>query len=63
LRVTLILAGIGCLYVAVFNRVRAFEGVEPDGNTHPLLGLMILAIFFLSFLVALILPAASDKNP
>lgn len=62
LRITLILAGICCLYVAAFNRVKALKDVEPDGNTDPLLGLLMLVIFFLSFLVALVLPEQSNRK-
>lgn len=63
LRITLILAGIWCFYVAVFNKVTALKNVEHDGSADPLVGLAVYAILIVSFLVALVLPQRSNKNP
>ena len=62
LRVTLILTGLWCFYIAVFNKVKALKDVEADGGTDPLLGLVVFALFAVSFLVALVLPERSEKD-
>lgn len=62
LRVTLILAGLWCFYIAVFNRVKALKDIDYDGGTDPFAGLVVFAVLIISFLVALVLPERTNKK-